>query len=92
MDCTNSLCSNDIHFLLQDLYNQPVSKLVEFMIAAYHDNPAINIEVFVHKAERLQDDDKIGEISPDHQHISPFDCNSGRKFSADRRTSYRPIA
>lgn len=45
----------------QDLYNQPVSKLVEFIVAASRENPTINLEVFVHKAEKLQEDDKIGK-------------------------------
>jgi Ras-related GTP-binding protein C/D len=44
----------------QDLYQQPISKLVEFIIAAYNDNPDINLEVFVHKAEKMQEEDKIG--------------------------------
>ncbi|KAJ6520922.1 Gtr1/RagA G protein Gtr2 [Mycena vulgaris] len=44
---------------IRDLYKQPISKLVEFIIAAYHDNPQLHVEVFVHKAEKLQEDDKI---------------------------------
>jgi len=48
------------HKSFQDLYNQPISKLVEFIMAAYHQNPNLNLEVFVHKAERLHEDDKIG--------------------------------
>ncbi|KAF9267913.1 hypothetical protein L218DRAFT_854637 [Marasmius fiardii PR-910] len=44
---------------IRDLYNQPISKLVEFIMAAYHQNPNINLEVFVHKAEKLHEDDKI---------------------------------
>ncbi|KAG5646964.1 hypothetical protein DXG03_001687 [Asterophora parasitica] len=44
----------------QDLYNQPISRLVEFIVAAYQANPNIALEVFVHKAEKLQEDDKIG--------------------------------
>lgn len=47
-------------FLFQDLYNQPISKLVEFLVAAYQENPDMSLEVFVHKAEKLQEDDKIG--------------------------------
>jgi hypothetical protein len=42
------------------LYNQPISKLVEFITAAYAENPEISVEVFVHKAEKLQEDDKNG--------------------------------
>ncbi|KAJ7158524.1 Gtr1/RagA G protein Gtr2 [Mycena filopes] len=45
---------------IRDLYKQPISKLVEFIIAAYNDNPQLFVEVFVHKAEKLQEDDKIG--------------------------------
>jgi Ras-related GTP-binding protein C/D len=37
-----------------------VVKLVEFIVAACQVNPNINLEVFVHKAEKLQEDDKIG--------------------------------
>ncbi|KAJ6624039.1 Gtr1/RagA G protein Gtr2 [Mycena sp. CBHHK59/15] len=44
---------------IRDLYKQPISKLVEFIVAANHDNPQINVEVFVHKAEKFQEDDKI---------------------------------
>ncbi|KAG7451281.1 Gtr1/RagA G protein Gtr2 [Guyanagaster necrorhizus] len=68
---------------IRDLYNQPISKLVEFIVAAYHENPNVNIEVFVHKAEKLQEDDKIEnfrqinervtdrllDISPDYEQM-----------------------
>ena len=47
----------------QDLYNQPITKLVEFLVLAYQENPNMNFEVFVHKAEQLQEDDKIGSSS-----------------------------
>jgi len=46
------------------VYQQPVSKLVEFIVAAYQVNPDIGFEVFVHKAERLQEDDKLGAPLP----------------------------
>lgn len=48
---------------MQDVYNQPISKLVEFIIAVYNVNPTVNFEVFVHKAEKLQEDDKFGACS-----------------------------
>jgi Ras-related GTP-binding protein C/D len=44
----------------KDLYNQPILKLAEFIAAAYEENPNMSLEVFVHKAEKLQEDDKIG--------------------------------
>lgn len=46
----------------KDLYQQPIVKLVEFIVAACQVNPNVNFEVFVHKAEKLQEDDKIGRI------------------------------
>ena len=43
----------------QDLYTQPISRLVEWITAATRDAPNLNLEVFVHKAEKLPEDDKI---------------------------------
>lgn len=48
---------------MQDLYNQAISKFVDFITVCLRDNPTINLEVFVHKAEKLQEDDKIGEFA-----------------------------
>ncbi|EGN98831.1 hypothetical protein SERLA73DRAFT_181504 [Serpula lacrymans var. lacrymans S7.3] len=44
---------------IRALYQEPISKLVEFMVAAHQVNPDINFEVFLHKAEKLMEDDKI---------------------------------
>ncbi|KAF8896474.1 Gtr1/RagA G protein Gtr2 [Infundibulicybe gibba] len=55
---------------IRDLYNQPISKLVEFIIAAYHESPNISLEVFVHKAEKLQEDDKIENFKQIHERVS----------------------
>ncbi|KAJ7592931.1 Gtr1/RagA G protein Gtr2 [Mycena floridula] len=55
---------------IRDLYNQPISKLVEFIVPACHDNPNINIEVFVHKAEKLQEDDKIENFRQIHERVA----------------------
>ncbi|KAG2138352.1 Gtr1 raga G protein Gtr2 [Suillus clintonianus] len=54
---------------IRDLYQQPVSKLVEFIVAACQMNPDINFEVFVHKAERLQEDDKIENFRQIHERV-----------------------
>ncbi|KAG1743957.1 Gtr1 raga G protein Gtr2 [Suillus paluster] len=54
---------------IRDLYQQPVSKLVEFIVAACQVNPDINFEVFVHKAERLQEDDKIENFRQIHERV-----------------------
>ncbi|KAI6024829.1 Gtr1/RagA G protein conserved region-domain-containing protein [Pisolithus microcarpus] len=43
---------------IRDLYQQPVAKLVEFVVAAFQASQNIDFEVFVHKAEKLQEDDK----------------------------------
>ncbi|KAF9560749.1 hypothetical protein CPC08DRAFT_636252, partial [Agrocybe pediades] len=55
---------------IRDLYQQPVSKLVEFIVASYQENPEIILEVFVHKAEKLQEDDKIENFRQIHERVS----------------------
>ncbi|KAH9481309.1 GTP-binding protein gtr2 [Psilocybe cubensis] len=55
---------------IRDLYNQPISKLVEFIVASYAENPNIILEVFVHKAEKLQEDDKIENFRQIHERVS----------------------
>ncbi|KAL1940261.1 hypothetical protein VTO73DRAFT_9213 [Trametes versicolor] len=44
---------------IQDLYQQPIQKLVDFVITAYQENPNMNLEVFVHKADVLTEEYKI---------------------------------
>ncbi|KAI0749736.1 Gtr1/RagA G protein conserved region-domain-containing protein [Daedaleopsis nitida] len=44
---------------IQDLYQQPISKLVDFVITAYSEHPNLNLEVFVHKADVLTEEYKI---------------------------------
>lgn len=36
--------------------------MLDFFIAAYQENPATTLEVFVHKAESLAEDYKIGTL------------------------------
>ncbi|KAG5716905.1 Ras-related GTP-binding protein D [Termitomyces sp. T112] len=55
---------------IRDLYNQPISRLVEFIVAAYEKNPNMSLEVFVHKAEKLQEDDKIENFRQIHERVS----------------------
>ncbi|KAF9532469.1 Gtr1/RagA G protein conserved region-domain-containing protein [Crepidotus variabilis] len=55
---------------IRDLYNQPISKLVDFIQASYTENPEISIEVFVHKAEKLQEDDKIENFRQIHDRVN----------------------
>ncbi|KAF8740074.1 hypothetical protein AX14_008710 [Amanita brunnescens Koide BX004] len=55
---------------IRDLYNQPISKLVEFIVAAYHINPSMTFEVFVHKAEKLQEEDKIENFKQIQERVS----------------------
>jgi Ras-related GTP-binding protein C/D len=43
----------------QDLYQAPISRLIDFIIKANDLNPTLNLEVFVHKTEALSDDYKI---------------------------------
>ncbi|KAM6504488.1 Gtr1/RagA G protein Gtr2 [Amanita muscaria] len=63
---------------IRDLYNQPIAKLVEFIVAAYHANPNMTFEVFVHKAEKLQEEDKIENFRQIHERVSDrlFDISS----------------
>ncbi|KAI0707184.1 Gtr1/RagA G protein conserved region-domain-containing protein [Earliella scabrosa] len=44
---------------IQDLYQQPIQKLVDFVITAYNEHPNLNLEVFVHKADVLTEEYKI---------------------------------
>jgi len=44
---------------IQDLYQQPIARLVDLIITACQDNPAMNLEVFVHKSEALSEEYKI---------------------------------
>lgn len=67
-----SFVLSNLNSLNQDLYNQPITKLVDFVTAAFQSNPDINIEVFVHKSEKLQEDDKIGVFHPTTRFIFLF--------------------
>ncbi|KAF8656250.1 hypothetical protein AX16_002686 [Volvariella volvacea WC 439] len=55
---------------IRDIYNQAIAKFVEFIVAAYHVNPNISFEVFVHKAEGLQEDYKIENFRQIHERVS----------------------
>ncbi|KDQ57050.1 hypothetical protein JAAARDRAFT_35646 [Jaapia argillacea MUCL 33604] len=44
---------------IQDLYQQPIAKLVEWIITACTESPDMSLEVFVHKSEALSEDYKI---------------------------------
>jgi hypothetical protein len=43
--------------------------MLDFFVAAYQENPAATLEVFVHKAESLAEDYKIGTWSYDTAHV-----------------------
>ncbi|KAI0072758.1 hypothetical protein K474DRAFT_1650502 [Panus rudis PR-1116 ss-1] len=55
---------------IQDLYQQPIAKFVDFAIAAYRENPNLNLEVFVHKADALSEEYKIETFRLIQQHVS----------------------
>ncbi|KAI0046591.1 Gtr1/RagA G protein Gtr2 [Auriscalpium vulgare] len=44
---------------IQDSYQQPVARMLDFFIAAYQESPDISLEVFVHKAEAFTEDYKL---------------------------------
>ncbi|CDO74479.1 hypothetical protein BN946_scf184979.g34 [Trametes cinnabarina] len=57
-------------FDIQDLYQQPIQKLVNFVIKAYEDNPNMNLEVFVHKADVLTEEYKFENFREIQQRVS----------------------
>ncbi|KAI8980041.1 Gtr1/RagA G protein conserved region-domain-containing protein [Trametes punicea] len=54
---------------IQDLYHQPIQKLVDFVITAYKENPNMNLEVFVHKADVLTEEYKIENFRDIQQRV-----------------------
>lgn len=56
-------------FHVQDSYQQPIARMLDFFVTAYQENPATTLEVFVHKAESFAEDYKIGMWSRDITHI-----------------------
>jgi hypothetical protein len=65
---------------VQDSYQQPIARMLEFFISAYQENPGATLEVFAHKAESLAEDYKIGTWSRDP--LSMFPC--GRRVTHAR--------
>ncbi|GBE88273.1 GTP-binding protein [Sparassis crispa] len=54
---------------IQDLLQQPVARLVDFVVAAYHENQNLNLEVFVHKADVLSDEYKLDNFREIQQRV-----------------------
>ncbi|KIY69114.1 Gtr1/RagA G protein Gtr2 [Cylindrobasidium torrendii FP15055 ss-10] len=44
---------------IRDILKQAIAKLVDFVITIHDQNPGAHFEIFVHKVERLQEDDKL---------------------------------
>ena len=44
----------------QDLYQQPIVRLADAVVTAYQHHPGMHLEVFVHKADVLSEEYKIG--------------------------------
>ena len=44
------------------MYQQPIVKLVDFVVNAVQENPGMHLEVFVHKADVLSEEYKIGAL------------------------------
>ncbi|KAK7690537.1 hypothetical protein QCA50_005635 [Cerrena zonata] len=55
---------------IQDLYQQPIQRLVELVIAAYQENPDMSLEVFVHKADALSEEYKIENFRQIQQRVA----------------------
>ena len=60
--------------LLQDLYQQPIQRLVDFVVTAYQAHPNMNLEVFVHKADVLSEEYKFGKHFREHVSRSLDSC------------------
>ncbi|KAL5525742.1 hypothetical protein ACEPAG_7079 [Sanghuangporus baumii] len=41
---------------IQDSYHNPIARLIKFSTTAFEENPRVNLEIFVHKAEALQEE------------------------------------
>lgn len=52
-------------FHVQDSYQQPIARMLDFFVTAYQENSATTLEVFVHKAESFAEDYKTGVWSRD---------------------------
>ena len=68
----------------QDFYQQPITRLVDAVVAAYQESLGMHLEVFVHKAEVLSDEHKIGAPCI---LLCPLDDLTGRSDSF-RRCSF----
>ncbi|KAF8589453.1 hypothetical protein K439DRAFT_1332480, partial [Ramaria rubella] len=55
---------------IQDNFNHSIPRLTETIVAACHENPDINVEVFVHKADVLADDYQIETFRHVQQRVS----------------------
>ena len=60
--------------LSQDLYQQPIQRLVDFVVTAYQAHPNMNLEVFVHKADVLSEEYKFGKHFREHVSRSLDSC------------------
>ncbi|KAJ3518538.1 hypothetical protein NM688_g9424 [Phlebia brevispora] len=54
---------------IQELYQPAIAKLVDFVIAAYQENPGIHLEVFVHKADTLSEEYKTDNFRHIQQRV-----------------------
>lgn len=45
---------------IQDSFHQPIARLIDAFVTAFQENQDVNLEVFVHKAEALSEDFRIG--------------------------------
>ena len=45
---------------IQDSYHNAIARLIDFSITAFQENPHVNLEVFVHKAEALAEEYRTG--------------------------------
>jgi hypothetical protein len=46
---------------MQDFISQSIARLADSIVTAYQENPGMHLEVFVHKADVLSEEYKLGE-------------------------------
>ncbi|KIY43979.1 hypothetical protein FISHEDRAFT_51981 [Fistulina hepatica ATCC 64428] len=67
---------------IRDLYNQAITRLVDWLVASINQNPNMNFEVFVHKTERLPEDDKMENFRQIHERVSDRLAEIGPPYDA----------
>ncbi|KAI5119432.1 hypothetical protein M0805_009883 [Coniferiporia weirii] len=82
---------------IQDSYQNPIARLIDFTVTAYQENPEVNLEVFVHKAEALSEDFRVdsflhvqGRLVDELADLPPLIFNASSPISSTNHSSNEP--